>query len=106
MKVRDAVAIAALRSVLGAIDNAGAAGVAEAPSVQPGLIAGGVAGLGAGEVPRREISEGQLHEIVRAEIARWQAAAADYERAQCHDQATRLRAEVSVLTRFLAHPDP
>ncbi len=105
MKARDAVAIAALRSALGAIDNAEAADLAEAPSVQPGLIAGGVAGLGAGEVPRREISEGQLHEIVRAEIARWQAAAVDYERAQCHDLATRLRAEVSVLTRFLAHPD-
>jgi uncharacterized protein len=106
MKAKDPITVGALRCALGVIDNAEAADLSGAPAIQHGAIAGGVAGLGAGEVPRREISEGQLLEVVLAEIARWQGAAADYERARCHDQATRLRAEAAVLTRFLAHREP
>jgi uncharacterized protein YqeY len=106
MKARDPIMVAALRTALSAIDNAEAAELTQAPAIEHGAIAGGVAGLGAGEVPRREISESQLREIVLAEVARWQASAADYERARCHDQATRLEAEVAALTRFLACRDP
>lgn len=51
MRERQADAVAALRETLAAIDNAEAIDASAAPPVQHGVIAGGVAGLGAGEVP-------------------------------------------------------
>jgi uncharacterized protein YqeY len=101
MKARDAIAVAAFRSALGAIDNAEAADPSDAPVIQPGVIAGGVAGLGAGEVPRRLLSDEQATEIVRGQIANWQAAAADCEEAGRQDYAARLHAEAAILTEFL-----
>jgi hypothetical protein len=69
MRSRDAVARSAIRSALGAIDNAGSFGVnsSDLPGGS-GLIAGDVQGLGAGDAPRREMDEGQIIEIVRAEV--------------------------------------
>jgi hypothetical protein len=60
MKARDTVAVKALRSALSAIDNAEAADPADADDVQLGVIAGGVAGLGAGEVARRQLSADEV----------------------------------------------
>jgi hypothetical protein len=101
VKARDKVAMAALRSTLGLLDNADAADLADAPAMEPGRVAGGVHGLGAGEVPRRELSEEQLVHIVREEIARWEALAADYERAGKTEHAARLHAEAAVITALL-----
>jgi hypothetical protein len=68
MRTRDTTAVSALRSVLSAIGNAGAVnpppGAAGAGSPH---IAGAVAGLGAGEARRRNLSAAAVGEIVQAD---------------------------------------
>src|SRR3954464_895805 len=80
MKDRDKTAVAALRSALGAIDNAEAVDPAHAPKATSGVIAGAAVGLNAGEVPRLELTEERVVDIVRAEIAERTTAAEEYER--------------------------
>jgi hypothetical protein len=63
------MAIAALRTTLGAIDNAEAVDVPERPLPMGEPIAGAVVGHGAGEAPRRELSEGQIRALVQGEVA-------------------------------------
>lgn len=97
MKGRDQVAVAVLRSALGAIDNAEAVDHRQAPKAQTGRIAGAVAGLGAAEVARLELSEAEMAAIVRAEADDRRAAAEEYDRLGRHDESARLRAEAVVL---------
>lgn len=61
MKARDAVAVAALRSALGALDNAEAVDADLAPQSSVGhpRLAGTVSGLRAAEVERRSLSAAQ-----------------------------------------------
>jgi hypothetical protein len=103
MKARDMTAVAALRSALGAIDNAEAVDAARAASVTVGdsEIANAAIGLGAGDVDRRALTETQIADIVRAEISDRRAAAAEYERAGQYDHAGRLRGEADVLAAYL-----
>jgi uncharacterized protein len=101
MKGRDSMAIAALRTTLGAIDNAEAVDIPERPIPTGGPIAGAVVGHGAGEAPRRELSEGQIRALVQGEVADRESAAADYERLGRHDEANRLRTESAVLIALL-----
>lgn len=107
MKARDSVAVAALRSALGAIDNAEAVDAAQAP--QPGAghsrLAGTVSGLRAAEVKRRSLSAAEMDEVVRAEVADRHAAARDYERAGQRAHAERLRGEAAVLSSCLGGRD-
>jgi uncharacterized protein YqeY len=102
MKARDTIAVSALRSALAAIDNAEAVDCSDAPSIERGTIARGVAGLGAGEVPRRVLSDREVTQIVLAQVAEWRATAAEYERAGRDDHANRLRAEAAILAEFVA----
>ncbi len=106
MKARDAAATSALRSALAAIDNAeavtGGAATTAAPATTSEDFAGTVAGLGAAEVPRRSLTEAEAEAIVRVEIAERLAAAAGYAQAGHDSQATRLRAEASILGTHLA----
>ena len=104
MKQRDKAAVAALRAALSVIDNAEAADLSDAPGVEPGLIAGGVAGLGAGEVARRQLSDRELVEMLREEVARWESTAREGERVRRSDDAARLRAEIAALRPFLGEP--
>jgi len=99
LKARDKVAVSALRSALAAIDNAGAVPHGPVPTAGLGdqYVAGAAAGLGAGEVGRRRLSEDDVAQIVRAEVAERQAAARDYAQRGQPDQADRLRREASVL---------
>jgi uncharacterized protein len=103
LRARDAVATSALRSALAAIDNAGAipAGPAPAAGAVSPHVAGGVAGLGAGEAERRRLSEGDIEWLVRTEVAEREAAARDYDRAGHPDQADRLRCQARVLISAL-----
>lgn len=101
MKDRDRVATSALRSALAAIDNAEAVDVSLAPPEQPGVIAGGVVGLGAGEVSRRTITDDDVRAILRDAISEREAAAAQYDEMRRHEDAARLRTEVSVLAALL-----
>jgi uncharacterized protein YqeY len=101
MKRRDKAATAAFRTALGVIDNAEAADVSHTPAAEAGTIAGGVAGLGAGEVPRRELADDELVARLRDEVARWASTATDCERVGRTDDAARLRAEIAALQPFL-----
>lgn len=103
MKARDRAAVAAVRSALAAIDNAQAVEPSP-PTRTDGVIAGAVTGLGAGDAPRRELSEGDIAALVRAEVTDRRVAAAEYERAGQVDAAARLIAEADVLTAHLADP--
>ena len=102
MKQRDSATVAALRAALSVIDNAEAADLSHAPRAESGLIAGGVAGLGAGEVARRQLSDGQLVEALQDEVARWESTARECERVRRSDDAAQLRAEIAALRPFLA----
>ena len=72
------------------------------PSDPP--FAGTVAGLGATEVERRTLTGLQVEELVRAEIAEREAAAAGSGRAGQLEQAERLRGEAEVLASYLEQP--
>ena len=98
LKARDRVAVSALRSALGAIENAGAADPAHAPPPSAGPIAGAVAGLGASEVERRPVD---VRAVVAAEVEQRRAAAREYADLGRPDRAERLRAEADVLAAHL-----
>jgi uncharacterized protein len=100
MNARDAAAVAALRCAMSAVDNAEAVDRSHAPP--PTSVIGDVRlGVGAAEVSRRELSEQDAVEIVRAEVTERIAAASEYERLGRAEQATRLRAEAAALLTFL-----
>ena len=102
MKSRDPIARTAIRSALRAIDNAGSVGASNREGSEgSGHIAGSVEGLGAGDVPRREMDEGQIIEIVRAEVTSREGAAEEYEGLGRVDEAARLRSECAVLLSLL-----
>jgi uncharacterized protein len=103
MRERDRAAVSALRSTLGAIDNAEAVAVEIDPAAFPadGVIAGAVSGLGAADVPRRELTDDDQVAIVRAEVDERRAAAAGYERAGEVDRAATLHAEADALDAVL-----
>jgi len=103
LRTRDAVAVSALRSALSAISNA------EAVSAPPAVarpssphIAGAPAGVGGGEARPRDLSEGDVDQIVQAEISERLQAASDYDRSGHVSRAERLRAEASVLASALS----
>lgn len=94
---RQAHAAAVLRETLAAIDNAEAVDTRAAPPVQHGVIAGGVPGLGAGDVPRRRLGPDEVAAIIEREIAeRWKAADT-YDALGRTDDAAALRQQVDVL---------
>jgi uncharacterized protein len=88
LKARDEVATAAVRSAVSAIANA------EAVSPAPAKVR---LGVGAGDVPRRDLSDDELLAIIRAEIDERLRAAAEYEGLGKPEQARRLRSEADVL---------
>jgi uncharacterized protein len=103
MKARDTAAVSVLRSALSALSNAEAVDNAEAADPDPAAeggsphIAGAVAGLGAGEVQRRHLTEAQVSQILQAEITDRHRAAREYDEAGHPDWAGRLRHEAAVL---------
>jgi uncharacterized protein len=103
MKSRDRVTVGALRSALAAIDNAEAVQTA-APDGRSSAIEHSPVGVGAAEVERRALTEADVMEIVRAEVADRETAASEYETAGRHDRAELLRAEAQVLLSHLAIP--
>ncbi len=106
MKSRDTVATSALRSAFGAIDNARSVEVEKARREDSSsYVAGSAEGLGAGDVLRRELSDGQIAEIVRDEAETRKRAADEYEGLGRAEEAGRLRAEWRVLLRLLPGVD-
>ena len=97
-RARRASAVAALRETLAAIDNAETADPSAAPQAQKhGVIAGGVPGLGAGEVARRVLSAQEVTAVVEREIQERRSAAAAYEAHGRGEEAVALRAQADLL---------
>jgi uncharacterized protein YqeY len=104
LRSRQAHAVAVIRETLAAIENAEAADPSAAPPVEQGMIAGGVAGLGAGEVPRRTLSVEAVNAIVERELEERRDAATMYSALGRHDEASRLRRQLDVLVSLLSAP--
>ncbi|WP_234834695.1 GatB/YqeY domain-containing protein [Mycolicibacterium stellerae] len=100
-KKRDSTRATALRSVLSAIDNAETPETVVPPGRASGAIAGAVAGLGSTEVTRRELSEEQIRDLVRSEIAERRSAADQFTAGGHAERAAALRAEMAVLADLL-----
>ncbi len=98
---RDNIAVAAIRSAMSAIDNAEAVDASRAPAPKGGTSADIRLGVGAGEAARRELSDQDVLEIVRAEVSERTAVAVEYERLGRVDEASRLRAEANTLASIL-----
>ena len=98
LRARQADAVAAIRETLAALDNAEAADSSAAPAVQAGIIAGGVKGLGAGDVPRRALSPAEAAAIVERELEERRRAASDYAALGQAAAAERMRRQVEVLS--------
>jgi uncharacterized protein YqeY len=99
MKERDRVAVTALRSTLAAIDNAEAVDATAAGGSS--AIESSPVGIGVAEVERRALSDEDIAQIVRSEVAEREAAALDYDRAGRPERAEALRAEAQVLSSHL-----
>lgn len=103
MRARDKVAVRALRATLAALDNAEAVSVGAAELRGVALEASPV-GAGATEAVRRELSEDEMADIVRAEITERLDAAEKLTTPAHADRAAQLHEEVVVLRRFLDAP--
>ena len=102
LKARDADAVSALRSAMGAISNAEAVAPAARPAgTGSAHFAGTVAGLGAGEVQRHLLTEADAAAIVRQEAAEREAAASQYEHGGRAAEAARLREGAQALMAAL-----
>jgi uncharacterized protein YqeY len=103
MRARDKAAVSALRATLAALDNAEAVSVGEAELRGLALEQSPV-GVGVTEAARRELSERDMADVVRAEAAERLEAAAQLTAPAHADRAARLREEAAVLLRFLDGP--
>ncbi|MFE0045588.1 GatB/YqeY domain-containing protein [Streptomyces albireticuli] len=103
MRARDKAAVSALRSTLAALDNAEAVPVGEA-ALRGTALEHAPAGVGVTEAARRELSEREVVDVVRAEVAERLAAAEELTTLAHADRAAGLRAEADVLLRFLDGP--
>jgi uncharacterized protein YqeY len=86
MKAPDKLTINTLRCVLAVLDNAGA----QDPK----------AFTSSTEVPRKSLTQPQVHALMQTEVTSRRTAITEYERACRHSDAERLRAELVVLSRY------
>jgi uncharacterized protein len=95
LKERDTEAVSALRSALGAIANAEAVPVPQRTGTEVML------GAGPSEVPRRELTEGEIVDVVEAEIVERRQAAEDLVGLGQDAHVQRLVGQAEVLERVL-----
>lgn len=96
-RARQPHVVTVLRETLGAIDNAEAAELSLSPARQQGTIAGGVVGLGAGEVARKLLGPGDVEAIIARELEERRAAVAQYVGLGREEEAAVLRAQLAAL---------
>jgi hypothetical protein len=102
---RDRIAVAALKDAISALDNAEAVEPgAELWAASSEYVAGGVVGLGAGEVERRVLDPEAQRAVVTSEIEGRLAAATTYEQQGHTSRANDLRGSVEVLLAVLNAP--
>jgi uncharacterized protein len=95
LKARDTEAVSSLRSALGAIANAEAVPVPQRTGTEVML------GAGPSEVPRRELTEGEVVDVVEAEIVERRQAAAGLVGLGQDAHMERLVEQAKVLERVL-----
>jgi uncharacterized protein YqeY len=87
MKARDKLTIDTLRCLLAVLDNAGAQ--------DPEAFGSST------EVPRKTLTQPEVHALMQVEVTSRRTAVIDYERSGRHQDAERLRAELVVLSRYV-----
>lgn len=92
MKRRDQATTLTLRSLLAAIDNAEAVDPSEAPVPVMGRN---------NDVPRKLLTEEDIHQILHREAEARRAAAAEYERLAVHSAVHGLQAEVALIASYI-----
>lgn len=102
MKERDMPSVRAIRSALGAIDNAEAVDSTVEPERidAESTIAGAVAGGGSTEVRRQTLDEDAVTALLLAEATDRLAAADEYSTAGATERAELLRAEAATISAF------
>ena len=102
MKHHDRLAAGALRSAIGAIDNAEALpGGAMVPSPGEGPVAGAAVGLRATEAERLDLTPQDVRAVVEAEVAERREAAEEMHGAGRPDRAADLRREADLIEAVL-----
>jgi uncharacterized protein len=92
MKARDKIAVATIRTMLGAIDNA------EAVPLPQGLV---FAMDGSAEVPRRLLTEEDIRAILTREWEERRRAHANYQALGLVEETERVLGEVAVFDQYL-----
>ena len=93
--------MAALRTLIAAIDNAESGEDASSPPLSSSEhVAGAVQGLGAADAARRSLSEHDLQRIIEAELWERDAQAERLTLLGRVDDASRLRIEADVIARY------
>jgi hypothetical protein len=106
MKAQRRDEMAALRTLIAAIDNAES--VEDQPPAPPSSsdhVAGAVRGLGAADAPRRSLSERALQRIIENELWERDAQAERLTLLGRTDEASRLRSEADVIARYRVPED-
>jgi uncharacterized protein len=102
MKARRREDVAALRTLIAAIDNAEAGGVIAPTSGQSSTehVAGATTGAGSSEADRRSISPAELRAILDREIEEIEEHVTRYEKLGKSEDAASLRIQLNVLARY------
>lgn len=102
MKARRPEVVSALRTALGAVDNAEAVDPPAVPATAASEhVAGAHAGLGTAEARRRDLSLDDVRTILRAQVTERRTEAVTYDDHGRHDAADRLRREADALEPYL-----
>ena len=102
LKARDADTVAALRTAIAAIDNAEAVPARDtAPPATSAHIAGARSGPGSTEAARRQLTAGELHDILRDQITEHTREADRYHALGQASAAERLRRQARTLATYL-----
>ena len=104
MKAKDRVAAGALRSALGAIDNAEAVETAPTSTAATSeYVAAAAVGVGAAEAERRTLTAGQVRAIVEHEVTDRRAAIPAFtgRGARAEQRAAELQHEIDALLPLL-----
>lgn len=92
MKEHDTIATMTLRSLLDAMDNASAVPMTAEHVPVYGRM---------GDVPRKHVTESDYRAILLTEASARSTAATEFERLGCTNAANRVRAELSIVMRYL-----
>lgn len=101
MRIGDTDTVAVVRSALSAIANAEAVPALSTTPHRQGPVAGAATGVGSTEAPRRELTPGEVREVVERERHERIQAAEESEAGGLGEYAARLRTQAAVLAFLL-----